>query len=56
MTWLKLRMWWHGYRWSPRAWYREIWLTDPNDRMCCDGYMCGCYGACHATYWEHLLK
>lgn len=25
-------------------------------RMCCNGYMCGCYGATFRDYYEHCLK
>lgn len=48
--------------WSERAAQRRIDLMgpepwkalgkDPDDRMCCDGHMCGCGGQ---TWREHLL-
>lgn len=52
---LKLRML-RLYRWRLRAWYAEVWQQEAYARMCCSGYMCGCYGACYGDWWEHLLK
>ena len=37
-------------------WWREVWLRDAGQRMCCDGRMCGCYGSDYASMWEALLK
>ena len=53
-VWLKLRMLWL-YRFHFREWHRDVWRWDAGQRMCCDGYMCGCHGADYATYWHHLL-
>lgn len=53
--WLKLRML-IVYRWHAREWWADVWKHEPGERMCCDGYMCGCYGADYASWWEHLLK
>jgi hypothetical protein len=48
---LKLKMLWLC-RWSPLSWYREIWKREGGERICCSGYMCGCYGADYASQWE----
>ena len=53
---LKMRMLWlYGLRGAP-DWYREVWLHDAGQRMCCDGRMCGCYGADYFSYWEWLWR
>jgi hypothetical protein len=37
-------------------WWREVWKRDPNELMCCGGYMCGCYGSTYGDMWEYLLQ
>jgi hypothetical protein len=37
-------------------WYRTVWKQDENERMCCNGYECGCMGADFYSYWEWLWK
>lgn len=44
------------YRGSLRDWYRDVWMRESGERMCCSGYECGCYGACYGDWWEHLWK
>lgn len=39
-----------------REWYSEVWTEEPYARMCCDGRMCGCYGATHFEHWQHLTR
>jgi hypothetical protein len=46
---LKQLLIWHG---SIRDWYREVWQRDPDARMCCTGYHCGCQGATNGEYWK----
>lgn len=53
--WLKLRML-RLYWPIPRAWYRDVWLQDPDAQVCCNGYMCGCYGAVYYEQWEAMLR
>jgi hypothetical protein len=50
---LKLKMLWI-YRGSFREWYHDVWKKVAGARMCCDGYMCGCYGSDNASWWEYL--
>lgn len=52
--WLKLRML-RVYKLQVREWYQDVWRQEAGGRMCCDGYMCGCYGADYASWWHHLL-
>ena len=39
-----------------RDWYRVIWKQQADAQICCNGYMCGCYGADYFSYWEHMCK
>lgn len=50
---LKLKMLWL-YRGAFADWHRDVWQREAGERMCCDGSMCGCYGADYGSYWEHL--
>lgn len=50
---LKLKMLWI-YRLHFREWWKDVGSREGRERMCCDGYMCGCYGSDHASWWEHL--
>ncbi len=53
--WLKIRMLrLYGFR-GFRDWIEDVWKHEPGGRMCCDGYMCGCYGSCWGDWWEYLL-
>lgn len=53
--WLKLRML-RLYRCDLTRWYTDVWRQDPDARICCSGYMCGCYGSCYYEMWESLLR
>lgn len=37
------------------AWYTDVWKKDGDERLCCNGDMCGCYGACRYQEWEWAL-
>lgn len=50
---LKLKMFALLWR-HPVEWYRDVWLRDADDRMCCNGHHCGCRGSCYGEYWRHL--
>lgn len=52
---IKLRLLW-VYRRSFREWRADVWSKEGRARMCCDGRMCGCYGADNLSWWEHLLS
>lgn len=54
VLWMKLRLM-RPYWPDLREWRNDIWRTDANSRICCDGYMCGCYGADHYEFWSHML-
>ena len=43
------------YKLQVREWYHDVWRQEAGARMCCDGHMCGCYGADYASWWLHLL-
>ena len=53
---IKLKMLWMSGVRGACDWYREVWLQDEAERMCCDGYMCGCMGADYGSYWEWLWR
>lgn len=44
------------YRGHLREWREDVWKHDWSERMCCDGRMCGCYGADYGSWWEHLWE
>lgn len=51
---LKLKMLWlYGLR-NIRDWHTDVWSKDWGQRMCCNGYMCGCQGTDYAAWWEYL--
>lgn len=52
---LKLKMLWL-YQFQFRDWWREVALQESGGRMCCDGYMCGCYGSDYRSWWQHLWE
>ena len=53
---LKLKMLWL-YGWAHRKeWVADVWRHEWSERMCCDGYMCGCYGSDWGSWWEHLWQ
>lgn len=51
---LKLKMLWLYRNGGIRQWHKDVWKKEGAERMCCNGYMCGCYGADHYSHWEHL--
>ena len=52
---LKLKMLWlYGGNFSD--WYRDVWKQDADQRMCCDGRECGCYGSDYYSMWEFQWK
>lgn len=52
---LKLKMLWL-HRGSFGEWRRDVWQRDASERLCCDGYMCGCQGSDYGSFWEHCWK
>lgn len=52
---LKLRMLLRFYKLSPLKWWREVWMQDGSQSLCCSGHECGCYGADRASEWEWAL-
>lgn len=51
---LKLKML-RVYGFSFSEWRKDVWNKEADARMCCDGYMCGCYGSTNGDWWEHLV-
>ena len=54
-VWIKLRLLWKC-RGSFREWKADVWSKEGRERMCCDGYMCGCQGSDYLSWWEYMLK
>lgn len=55
MSLIKLKMLWM-YSFHVLEWWRDVGSQDEVERMCCNGYECGCQGADYASYWEWLWK
>lgn len=34
-------------------WIDEVWRVDLDSQLCCNGYMCGCYGSTHREKLTH---
>lgn len=42
-----------GFRGSCQYWSNEIYKRDLDERVCCDGKMCGCGGVTIREQWTH---
>lgn len=50
--WLKLRL----FHFPLKHWYNRVWKQDLDERVCCDGFMCGCGGGSYRQMMEWELR
>ena len=48
----KLRLLCSLLRETFEGWHRDVWKRDLDERYCCDGRECGCYGATIRELWS----